>query len=184
LSEKQIRNECVKIRELGISDIALVGVFSPLDTTGRQEEKAKVIILEEIPGADVVLSKDSTPPYFVSSCLELTVRLKVGNIGFLERENASILNASIIKFARKTIAGFVTAMKSLGLSSCPLLLTQNDGTLIDTETAKRCPIRTFSSGPTNSMSGASYLADLVSESKGRQVIVADIGGTTTDICAL
>ncbi|KAJ3461158.1 hypothetical protein MRS44_009711 [Fusarium solani] len=170
LSEKQIRNECVKIRELGISDIALVGVFSPLDTTGRQEEKAKVIILEEIPGADVVLSKD--------------MRLKVGNIGFLERENASILNASIIKFARKTIAGFVTAMKSLGLSSCPLLLTQNDGTLIDTETAKRCPIRTFSSGPTNSMSGASYLADLVSESKGRQVIVADIGGTTTDICAL
>ncbi|KAH7258779.1 hypothetical protein B0J15DRAFT_583674 [Fusarium solani] len=166
LSEKQIRNECVKIRELGISDIALVGVFSPLDTTGRQEEKAKVIILEEIPGADVVLSKD------------------IGNIGFLERENASILNASIIKFARKTIAGFVTAMKSLGLSSCPLLLTQNDGTLIDTETAKRCPIRTFSSGPTNSMSGASYLADLVSESKGRQVIVADIGGTTTDICAL
>ncbi|KAM6518928.1 hypothetical protein FSOLCH5_007693 [Fusarium solani] len=109
LSEKQIRNECVKIRELGISDIALVGVFSPLDTTGRQEEKAKVIILEEIPGADVVLSKD------------------IGNIGFLERENASILNASIIKFARKTIAG---------------------------------------------------------ESKGRQVIVADIGGTTTDLCAL
>ncbi|RSM09901.1 hypothetical protein CEP52_003869 [Fusarium oligoseptatum] len=166
LSEGRIRNECAKIRALGISDIVIVGVFSPLDTNGRQEEKAKTIVLEEIPGADVVLSRD------------------IGNIGFLERENASILNASIIKFARKTIAGFVTAMQSLGLSSCPLLLTQNDGTLIDTETAKRCPIRTFSSGPTNSMSGASYLADLVSESKGCQVIVADIGGTTTDLCAL
>ncbi|KAM0420343.1 hypothetical protein ACHAPT_011885 [Fusarium lateritium] len=166
LSEGQIRSECVKIRGLGISDIVLAGVFSPLDTTGRQEERAKRIILEEIPGADVVLSRD------------------IGNIGFLERENASILNASIIKFARRTITGFVTAMRSLGLSSCPLFLTQNDGTLIDTDTAKRCPIRTFSSGPTNSMSGASYLADLVSESKGRQVVVADIGGTTTDLCAL
>jgi N-methylhydantoinase A/oxoprolinase/acetone carboxylase beta subunit len=106
-------------------------------------------------------------PLFRFSCHGLTICLKVGNIGFLERENVSILNASIIKFARKTIAGFVTVMKSLGLLLCPLLLTQNDGTLIDIEIAKRCPIRIFSSGPMNSMSGASYLADLVSESKGR-----------------
>ncbi|KAK7424518.1 hypothetical protein QQX98_000483 [Neonectria punicea] len=166
LNEGQIRAECATIRAKGITDIVIVGVFSPLDTTGLQEEKTKQIILEEIPGADVVLSRD------------------IRYIGFLERENASILNASIIKFARKTITGFVAAMRSLGLSSCPLFLTQNDGTLIDTETAKRCPIRTFSSGQTNSMSGASYLADLVSESEGRQVIVADIGGTTTDLCAL
>ena len=116
---------------------------------------------------------------------ELTVQI-VGNLGFLERENATIMNASILRFARRTINGFAAAMKSLGLS-CPLFLTQNDGTIIDAESAKAFPIKTFSSGPTNSMTGAAYLSGLDQE-KGRldtaPVIVADIGGTTTDVCAL
>lgn len=59
LNEEQIRAECAILREKGISDVVLVGVFSPLDTEGQQEEKAKKIVLEEIPGADVVLSRDS-----------------------------------------------------------------------------------------------------------------------------
>lgn len=77
-------------------------------------------------------------------------------------------------------------MRYLGLS-CPLFLTQNDGTIIDAETAEKCPIKTFSSGPTNSMSGAAYLAGLDqarSRAPNAQVIVADVGGTTTDVCAL
>lgn len=77
-------------------------------------------------------------------------------------------------------------MRSLGLS-CPLFLTQNDGTVIDADTAMGCPIKTFSSGPTNSMTGAAYLAGL-DTAQGKMpnapVIVADIGGTTTDVCAL
>ena len=77
-------------------------------------------------------------------------------------------------------------MRSLGLT-CPLFLTQNDGTIIDADTAEGCPIRTFSSGPTNSMTGAAYLAGLdiaKGEMPKAPVIVADIGGTTTDVCAL
>lgn len=46
----------------------------------------------------------------------------VGQMGFLERENAAILNASILKFARRTIRGFKKAMVSIGLGSCPLFL--------------------------------------------------------------
>lgn len=78
------------------------------------------------------------------------------------------------------------AIRTLGLS-CPLFLTQNDGTIIDADAAEKSPIKTFSSGPTNSMSGAAYLAGLDTEEKkirNAQVIVADIGGTTTDVCAL
>lgn len=77
-------------------------------------------------------------------------------------------------------------MSSLGIK-CPLFLTQNDGTIIDAATAERCPIRTFSSGPTNSMTGAAYLAGLDTaggKMPNAPVIVADIGGTTTDVCAL
>ena len=47
----------------------------------------------------------------------------VGHVGLLERENASILNASISSFARRTVSGYQQAMKRLGLS-CPLYLTQ------------------------------------------------------------
>ncbi|RFU34899.1 hypothetical protein B7463_g1495, partial [Scytalidium lignicola] len=168
LNEATVREECRIVKEKGISEIAVVGVFSPLDYAGVNEERVKAIILEELPGVDVVLSRE------------------IGNIGFLERENATILNTSILKFARRTIRGFTEAMKALGLS-CPLFLTQNDGTIISAEQAKKCPIKTFSSGPTNSMSGAAYLAGLDhSQGDGPEapVIVVDIGGTTTDVCAL
>ena len=103
----------------------------------------------------------------------------MSNIGFLERENASILNASILKFARKTINGFRAAMKRLDLQ-CALYLTQNDGTLIDAPSAASLPIRTFSSGPTNSMRGAAYLGLSGFSQAGEKTstIVVDVGGTT------
>lgn len=77
-------------------------------------------------------------------------------------------------------------MKRLGLSSCPLYLTQNDGTLLDATSAARIPIRTFSSGVTNSMRGAAYLSGHTSgeDGKSKSAIVVDIGGTTTDIGVL
>lgn len=161
--EEQVVTECARIREKGIDAIVICGVFSPIDDHFHQEKRVRDIVLREIPGADVVMSSD------------------VSQIGFLERENAAILNASILKFARRTVRGFRSAMKRLNLT-CALYLTQNDGTLIDAPSAARLPIRTFSSGPTNSMRGASYLA----EPKGERTttIVVDIGGTTSDVGVL
>jgi hypothetical protein len=47
----------------------------------------------------------------------------VAQLGFIERENAAILNASIGAFAQRTIRGFQLAMRRLGLR-CPLYITQ------------------------------------------------------------
>lgn len=102
--------------------------------------------------------------------------------GFLERENASILNAAILRFARRTIHAFQAALKSLNIT-CPLYLTQNDGTLLDGPSASRIPIRTFSSGVTNSMRGAAYLSGY-GDKEQKAAIVVDVGGTTTDIGVL
>ncbi|KAF8916302.1 hypothetical protein CPB85DRAFT_1432322 [Mucidula mucida] len=74
-------------------------------------------------------------------------------------------------------------MTRLGLT-CPLYITQNDGTLTTAAEAARLPIRTFSSGATNSMRGASYLAGIDLKKKdgtGKSMLVADVGGTTTDV---
>src|SRR5688572_9855367 len=103
-------------------------------------------------------------------------------LGFLERENAAILNAAILRHARRTITAFHRAIAELGLQSCPLYLTQNDGTLLDANVAASLPIRTFASGVTNSMRGAAYLSGHgAGESVSEPAVVVDIGGTTTDV---
>ncbi|MBE3108904.1 MAG: hydantoinase/oxoprolinase family protein, partial [Acidobacteria bacterium] len=158
LDEEEIREQCASIRSKGIRSIVVNGVFSPIDTTERQEERAAAVIRNELPGCHVVCAKD------------------VANLGFVERENAAILNASILPFARRTIRSFQEPIKALGLT-CPVFITQNDGTILSGDMASKLPIRTFSSGPTNSMRGAAYL---VQGQVAEEVIVVDIGGTTTD----
>lgn len=59
LDEAQVRKECHAIKDKGLTDIAVIGVFSPLDISGTQEARVKQIIQEEIPEADIVLSRDS-----------------------------------------------------------------------------------------------------------------------------
>ncbi|CAL5868552.1 uncharacterized protein PFLUO_LOCUS2779 [Penicillium psychrofluorescens] len=168
LNPDQVKQTVKSIQAAGIKMVAVVGVFSPLDHQGIHEETCKQLMLEQDPSLSVVCSH------------------QIGGVGLLERENATILNASILTLARRTVRAFCQAMTKLQLS-CPLFLTQNDGTLTDAATAAELPIKTFASGPTNSMTGAAYLASLdrgTNAKSNTQVLVIDVGGTTSDVCAL
>ncbi|KAK2612619.1 hypothetical protein QQS21_001391 [Conoideocrella luteorostrata] len=199
LNEDQVRQTAREIVTSGVKVVALVGVFSPLDHDNMYEGKCKEILQNEAPDLHVVCSQN------------------IGPTGFLERENATILNAAILRTGHRVKNGFKRAMSRLKLT-CPLYLSQNDGTLLDADTAADFPIKTFASGPTNSMSGAAFLAgidrghggrppmvngvepkvqgddllDMANDGKNLpkdgavepQVLVVDIGGTTTDVCAL
>lgn len=126
----EVARHAEKIRSLGIRAVVVIGVFSSIDTAEiTQENQARLILEEHIPGVDVVCSRD------------------IGNGGFIERENASILNASILEFGRRTIGSFIKAISALQVQ-CPLYLTQNDGTIVNMLEAARKPIHTFSSGAT------------------------------------
>lgn len=160
IREDQILRECEAIERLEITSVVISGVFSPIDKHFAQEKRVKEIMQRRLPKVDIVCSSN------------------VSNLGLLERENASILNASILRFARRTIRGFKQAMQRLGLN-CSLFISQNDGTVIDATSAAKLPIKTFSSGPTNSMRGAAYLGLGGSEERGTTIVV-DVGGTTTD----
>ena len=161
IKEQEIVEQCKVIKEKGIKSVVVNGVFSPIDTIERQEERVAEILRRELgEEVDIVLSKT------------------VANLGFLERENAAILNASILSFARRTIKSFQSPIKKLGLN-CPVFITQNDGTILSGEAASRLPIRTFSSGPTNSMRGAAFLVGKQENSEAMMVV--DVGGTTTDV---
>lgn len=120
------------------------------------EERAADIIRQSNPDAVITLSSE------------------LGGIGLIDRENAAIINASLVQFSHKVVDSMSEAFKSLQIT-CPFLISQNDGTLITGDYAKRFPINTCAAGPTNSIRGAAFLTGL------DKAIVVDIGGTTTDI---
>lgn len=139
-----------------VESIAVVGVFSSLKN--NQEYRVSELV-EEILGAEIPTSISST----------------IGSVGLIERENATILNAALFKVMKTTTDGFEKALEQEGIIDAEVYLCQNDGTLMSIDYAREFPILTIACGPTNSIRGASYLAEL------KNAIVLDVGGTTSDI---
>lgn len=142
-----------------VDSVAITSVFSPVS---RDHEERAAEIMREVMGEHLPVSL---------SC-------EIGSVGLLERENATILNASVVNVAKTTINGFVNALKEEGIQDARVFLGQNDGTLMSVDYALKYPILTVACGPTNSLRGASYL------SGHDNAIVVDVGGTTTDVGVL
>ncbi|MEX0863917.1 MAG: hydantoinase/oxoprolinase family protein [Acidimicrobiia bacterium] len=157
LDESEIRTVAKAIRDAGVMAVAVTGVFSPLKDD--QEKWVASLLEKEIPGIRVSISSE------------------LGRLGLLERENATVMNASLANLADDIVRGLRLAVGVAGLTA-PVWMTQNDGTLMSGDTARRFPAATFASGPTNSIRGAALLANVT------DCIVIDIGGTTTDIGVL
>ena len=141
-----------------VDSISVCGVFSVV--ASAQEFRFAALVKEEL-GASIPVSMSH----------------EIGSIGLLERENASVLNAALFATARSTADGFVEALRRHGVNA-KIYFGQNDGTLMTLEHALNFPILTIASGPTNSIRGASYLAQL------KDALVVDVGGTTTDVGVL
>lgn len=157
LDKSAIRAAARELREAGIEAIAISSVFAPVNPS--MEERAAALVVEEHPGA------------------RITVSHTLGRIGFIERENAAILNAALGSLASHVVASFERALEEIGVKA-PLYLSQNDGTLISAARAAAYPVLTIGSGPTNSMRGAAFLTGV------SDAIVLDVGGTTTDLGVL
>lgn len=154
LDEKELLRIAGEIRARGLKTAAVTSVFSPV--TNVMEMRAAEILRNEVPGLAVSLSNE------------------IGRVGFLERENATIMNACLADLSAKVVGSFRQALKDLGITA-PFFVSQNDGTLMTPEHVERYPVLTFASGPTNSMRGAATLAGT------KEAMVVDIGGTTSDI---
>jgi N-methylhydantoinase A/oxoprolinase/acetone carboxylase beta subunit len=154
LNEDELRRAAEDIRAKGLRTAAITSVFSPVNAS--MEDRAADIIRETVPNLAISLSN------------------QIGRLGLLERENATIMNASLQELARQVVNSFRGALSQLGLN-VPFFISQNDGTLMSDEFAERYPVLTFASGPTNSMRGAAFLSGL------KDAMVVDIGGTTSDV---
>lgn len=106
--------------------------------------------------------------------VHVTVSSEIGSMGLIERENAAILNAALYQVAERFTDGFAKSLAKEGVTEARIYLSQNDGTLMTMEYARRYPILTVACGPTNSIRGAGYLSGI------QDAIVIDVGGTTTD----
>ena len=154
LDEKAVRRTAAVFRRKGLKTVAISALFSPVNDT--MERRAEEIVRNEMPDVSVT-----------RSC-------EVGSLGLLERENAAIMNASLVELSARVVKSIRQALQKLRIDA-PFFISQNDGTLMTAEVAERYPVLTFASGPTNSMRGAAYLSGATF------ALVADIGGTTTDI---
>ncbi len=145
----------LRMKDQGVKSIAISSVFS---TVRNDHELEAAKLCREIMGENVHISISS----------------EIGSMGLIERENATILNAALWKVAERFTDGFAQSLAEEGITNADVYLSQNDGTLMTLEHARRYPILTVACGPTNSIRGASYLSRL------QNAIVIDVGGTTTD----
>jgi N-methylhydantoinase A/oxoprolinase/acetone carboxylase beta subunit len=137
--------------------IAIASVFAPV--SDEHERAAEQIVRKELGDLPISLSS------------------QIGSLGLLERENATVLNASLVDVARGVTSAIAGALERNGLRPVTFF-AQNDGTLMDLEFAIRFPVLTIGSGPANSIRGAAYLTGRT------DAIVVDVGGTSTDVGVL
>ncbi|SBV99133.1 Hydantoinase A [uncultured Alphaproteobacteria bacterium] len=157
LDEPAIAEAARAIAVSGVTAVGIASTFSPLNDAC--ERRAAAIVADVCPGARITCSCD------------------IGRIGLLERENATLLNAALGDLADNTVAAFTAALAESGIAA-PLYITVNDGTVVQAAEARRFPVYSFASGPTNSIRGAAFLSKL------DDGLVCDVGGTTTDVGCL
>ena len=100
---------------------------------------------------------------------ELTSKL-----GFEQRANTAIINAGLIPTIIDLIKAVTKALEDLGIKA-PLMIVKGDGSIMNAATAVRRPIETIMSGPASSLTSAMVHTGI------QDALIADIGGTTTDL---
>ncbi|NNU83798.1 hydantoinase/oxoprolinase family protein [Geobacillus sp. BMUD] len=141
-----------------IEAVVITGTFSPMNP---EHETMAASHVRSIVGADI----------------PITLSHEIGSIGFIERENASIINALLSKPMDRALHRLQSVLQHFGING-DIYFTQNDGSLMSYEHALRYPIRTLWSGITNSLLGSSFLTGL------KNSIVVDVDGSSVHVALL
>jgi N-methylhydantoinase A/oxoprolinase/acetone carboxylase beta subunit len=155
LDVEELRRACSQMADEHIRSIAISSVFAPVNAEFERE------------AAEVVRAE-------LGDAVAVSLSHEIGRLGLLERENATIMNASLRPLGAEIVGSFRRALHESGIHA-DAFISQNDGTLMSLDWVERYPVSTFASGPTNSMRGAALLSGL------EDCAVVDIGGTTADV---
>jgi N-methylhydantoinase A/oxoprolinase/acetone carboxylase beta subunit len=148
-----------RVRELRdrVDAIAVSSYFSPLNPGHENRVYEAIASVSDLP---VVLGH------------QLSTKL-----GSVERATTAALNASLLAVLQDFILAVRRAMERRQINA-PLMVVRGDGTLMSDEFAARSPVETIHSGPAASAIGGRFLSNL------DQMLVLDVGGTTTDIALI
>src|SRR5215472_26471 len=126
------------------------------------EQRMRAVLEREHPGAHVSISSEVLPEY---------------------REYERTVTTLVDAFVKSRVAGYVGAIRSridgeLGRGT-PFYVMKSNGGVISAREVARQPITTILSGPAAGALGASLLAQAAGFDR---VLIADAGGTSTDVC--
>ncbi|NMG29435.1 hydantoinase/oxoprolinase N-terminal domain-containing protein [Aromatoleum evansii] len=156
LDEEAVRNAILNWRDK-VSAFAISATFSVRNP--RHEVRVREIVQE-------LSRKPVTCGHELASSL-----------GAPRRAATVALNARMITHVQRLIESVEAILAARGIDA-PLMIVKGDGSLINAQSALQRPVGTVLSGPAASVLGACALSGL------RDAIVADMGGTTTDIAVV
>jgi N-methylhydantoinase A/oxoprolinase/acetone carboxylase beta subunit len=141
-----------------VQAVAISGVFAPASPA------------HELVAADIVRRE-------LGALIHVSLSHEIGSLGLLERENTTVLNATLGEAAKQLGAAARSTLVAAGIDA-ELLFAQNDGTLMCVDHARRFPALMIASGPGTTIGGAAHLSGV------DDAVVMAIGARTTEIGGL
>lgn len=159
LDEQEIKTCTQKIKESGVTRVAVVGKFSQRNK--KHEEKVAAYLQEHIPGLSVAMGHRVT-----------------GRLNFPRRVFTSLLTLATQERFQSFYSEVSKLLEQRGITA-PLYILKADGGTLAFDRSAIKPVETIFSGP-----AASTLGGLALTPKGETSVVVDIGGTTTDLALI
>ncbi|MGI9595962.1 MAG: hydantoinase/oxoprolinase N-terminal domain-containing protein, partial [Acidimicrobiales bacterium] len=142
-----------RARELEVDAFAVAGQFSVRNPTHELAARDALLALGKPVACGHELSAKLNGPKRALTCL---------------------LNAKLIGLIAELCQAAETILAERNITA-PLMIVRGDGSLVSASFAKNRPIETILSGPAASLIGAGHLTGAP------DIVVSDIGGTTTDV---
>jgi N-methylhydantoinase A/oxoprolinase/acetone carboxylase beta subunit len=158
LDEEDVRRAARELAQAKVESIAICFLFSYLNPA--HEDRAREIVLEEVPDAFVTTSSAVVPQFRE-----------------FERFTTTAMNAFIGPKVRHYVGQLSTAMRKAGLKA-DLRIMRSNGGLATPQVVADSPVLTLLSGPAAGVLGGAWSGAL---SDRRKLITFDIGGTSADI---
>jgi N-methylhydantoinase A len=161
LNEERARAAIERLLAQGVEAIAISLLWSTANDS--HERRLRELVREVAPDLFVSISSEVSP-----------------RVGEYERTIATIVNSMIGPPMRFYLEALEVDLRKHGYTQ-RLQLMSCAGGLIDADFARALPVLTIGSGPVAGLIGAANLATAAAVGGSRNVITADVGGTTLDI---
>src|SRR5262249_36755145 len=160
LDEQAVRRGVQRLRQLGVTSIAVMFLFSFVNP--EHEKRTREIVLEEFPDVEhISLSHEVMPrgPEF-------------------ERVSTTLVNAYVAPRIAKYTSHLQDELRRAGYGG-PLLIMQSTGGVMPPDYVSRRAVTLLASGPTGGVMGATLVEHRAAAG---DFLAVDMGGTSFDIC--